>query len=218
MVVCVFGVILSATRLVITAVSHTRVNEASSPVTICPVSVLRGCYRTVHTPSVWSERSHKHRGYIQNCYFPARKNDFVSNPTNSLSRRRLLGELSVVACAAIAGCASFSDSQTEAQQDARITIAVENPDNTDQDYEIEVSWGENNRSQFSGYLQPAESDAESTVVVLDATGAAPESATFFIGAANSEQTGTWSPTDCPNYRVDAVIEDGEPSFDTTCQA
>ena len=92
-------------------------------------------------------------------------------------------------------------------------IVLENPDDTEQDYEIEVSWGEDNRSQFSGTLQPAESDVE----MLATTGAAAESATFFIGAANSGQSGTWNPIDCPDYRVDAVIEAGNPAFETTCQ-
>jgi hypothetical protein len=48
-------------------------------------------------------------------------------------------------------------------------------------------------------------------------GTAPESADFLIDTANSVQSGTWSPTDCPDYRVDAIIENGDPSFDTTCQ-
>jgi len=90
---------------------------------------------------------------------------------------------------------------------------LENRSDTEQDYEVEVVWGGNNRSQFSGTLQPAEADAE----MLATTGTAPESATFFIGSANSGQSDTWKPTDCPDYRVDAVIENGNPSFETTCQ-
>ena len=119
----------------------------------------------------------------------------------------------MVACGPIAGCTSFSESQTEAGQSARITIGLENPGDTEERYEIEVVWGGGgDRSQFSGTLRPG-----SDVEMLATTGAAAESATFFIGAANSGQSGTWNPTDCPDYRVDAVIETGNPSFDTTCQ-
>ncbi|KTG08833.1 hypothetical protein AUR64_13520 [Haloprofundus marisrubri] len=116
-------------------------------------------------------------------------------------------------CTSVAGCTSFGDSRTTTGQSARVTIVLENPSDTEQRYEIEVVWGEGNRSQFSGVLQPAASDVE----MLATTGTAPESATFFVGAANSGQSGTWNPTDCPDYRVDAVIENGNPSFETTCQ-
>jgi len=98
-------------------------------------------------------------------------------------------------------------------RDARIQIVLENADDTKQDYEVEVSWGENNRSQFSGTLAPTETDTE----MLATTGVAPDEATFFIGAAADRQSGTWSPTDCPDYRVNAVLEDSTPSLETTCQ-
>lgn len=109
---------------------------------------------------------------------------------------------------------SFSGPQTATGESARIVIVLENADDIDRAYEVAVNWAENNRSLFSGTLQPGETDSE----MVATTGTAPESAEFLIESANSTQSGTWSPTDCPNYRVDAVIENGNPSFDTSCQA
>lgn len=137
----------------------------------------------------------------------------MSNPSSVLTRRKVLRWLSLATCTGLAGCASFSDSQTENRQNARIVIALNNPGDVEQDYEVEVTWGYNNRSQFSGTLQPAESNTE----MLATTAGAPESATFFIGTANSSRSGEWNPIDCPDYRVDAVIEDGTQSFDTACE-
>lgn len=116
-------------------------------------------------------------------------------------------------CTSIAGCASFGDSQPQTEQGARITLTLENADDTEQRYEVEAVWGGDSRSQFSGTLQAGESDIE----MLATTATAPESATFFVGATNDGQRGTWNPTDCRDYHVDAVIGDGTPSFETTCQ-
>lgn len=90
---------------------------------------------------------------------------------------------------------------------------LENAGDTEQRYEVEAVWGGDSRSQFSGTLQPGESDVE----MVATTATAPESATVFIGAADGGQSGTWNPTDCPDYRVDAVIEAGTPSFETVCR-
>lgn len=93
-------------------------------------------------------------------------------------------------------------------------IILSNADTTERAYEVEVNWGNNNRSQFTGTLQAEETESE----MVATTGSAPESAEFVIKATNSAQSGTWSPTGCTDYRVDAVIENGIPSFETSCQA
>jgi hypothetical protein len=49
------------------------------------------------------------------------------------------------------------------------------------------------------------------------TGTAPESATVVVDAPGGAQSDTWRPTDCPDYRVAAVIEDGSPTLETTCR-
>jgi hypothetical protein len=83
-------------------------------------------------------------------------------------------------------CTSFNGPRTATGRSARITIVLENPTDTEQDHEIAVIWGGNNRSQFSGTLQTADSNVE----MIATTGTAPESATFVIGSANSGQSGT----------------------------
>lgn len=129
-------------------------------------------------------------------------------------RRRLLGSLGAVALTGIAGCTSFTGPQTAAGHSGMITIVLDNADDTAREYEVEVDWGENNRSRFAGVLQPGETNSEMVAV----TGTAPDSAQFVIESTASARSGTWSPTDCRDYRVDAVIDGGEPSFDTSCRA
>ena len=111
-------------------------------------------------------------------------------------------------------CVSFTAHQTETRHSASIAMVLENADDTARAYWVEVNWSEDNRSLFSGTLQLGETYSEK----IATTDTAPESAQFLIDTANSAQSGTWSPTDCPDYRVDAVIENRTPSFDTTCQA
>lgn len=152
--------------------------------------------------------------WSQYAYFPTEGVWRMSNQSYIFERRHFLKELGVVIVSSLAGCASFNGPQTTTDQSARIAIILENVDDIEREYEVTVNWGETNRSQFTGTLQPAETDSE----MIATTGSAPESAEFRISAANSTQSGTWNPTDCPDYRVVGVIETGNPSFDATCQA
>jgi hypothetical protein len=129
------------------------------------------------------------------------------------TRRRLLGAAGVATLAAVAGCTSFGGPETATGQGARVVIVLSNADETERAYEVEVDWGEHNRSVFAGTLQPAETDSE----MIATTGTAPESARFRVDAAGGARSGTWRPVACPEYRVDATIENGTPSFATTCQ-
>jgi hypothetical protein len=138
----------------------------------------------------------------------------VSDPPDGFRRRRLLAGLGAVTLTGVAGCASLSGPRTATRQRARIVIVLTNADDTEREYEVEVDWSENNRSVFTGVLQPGAAESE----MVATTGTAPESATFLVDTADSARSGTWSPTDCPDYRVDAVLENGDPSFDTRCQA
>lgn len=138
----------------------------------------------------------------------------MRNPARSPGRRRVLGALGAIAVGGLAGCASFSGPQTATGQSGRITIVLDNADDTERTYEVEVDWGDNNRSLFSGVLPPGATDSEMVAV----TGTAPESADFLIQSTNNARSGTWNPTDCADYLVDAVIENGTPSFDTRCQS
>jgi hypothetical protein len=126
----------------------------------------------------------------------------------------LLEGLGAVTLTGCAGCASFGGPRTATGQSAMIEIVLADADEAEREYEVEVDWGENNRSLFTGTLQPGETESE----MIATTGTAPESADFRIDGANSAQGSTWSPTDCHDYRVDAVIENGDLSFDTVCQA
>lgn len=121
----------------------------------------------------------------------------------------------MVVCTTLAGCTFSGDSQTETGQSTRVVIGLQNPSKTEQRYEVEISWDGANYSQFSGILQPESSETE----MIATTDTAPDSATFFIATTSSDESaqGTWNPLDCPNYRVDAVIGKGTPSFDTICQ-
>lgn len=132
----------------------------------------------------------------------------------SPERRRVLGTLAAIAIGGLAGCTSFSGPQTATGQSGRITIVLDNADDTERAYEVEVDWGDNNRSLFSGVLAPGATDSEMVAV----TGTAPESADFLIQSTNNTRSGTWSPTECAGYLVNAVIENGTPSFDARCQS
>lgn len=131
-----------------------------------------------------------------------------------LERRRLLGSLGTAVVAGMAGCTSFSGPQTATGRSAMITIQLDNADDTDRTYEVTVDWGENNRSEFSGVLQPGEMNSE----MIATTGTAPETAQFVIQSTNSSRSGSWAPMDCRDYLVDGTIDGGDPSFDAGCQA
>lgn len=147
--------------------------------------------------------------------FRPKEHKCMPNPPDALTRRRLLGGLSVAVCTTLSGCTFFSDPQTETGQSARVVIGLQNPSETEQRYEMQVTWDGSDYSQFSGTLQPEGSGIE----MIATTDTAPDSATFFIGIASSGESaqGTWNPTECRDYRVDAVIENGTPSFEATCR-
>ena len=138
----------------------------------------------------------------------------MNDNARSLRRRRLLGGLGTAVGISTAGCSSLGDEQSEPRQQASVTIVVANADDVPREYDVTVDWNGRIGSQFSGVVPPAAMGAE----MIATTGRAPGTATFTVAGANSSQSGTWNPTDCPEYRAEVVIENGEPSVETSCRS
>lgn len=138
----------------------------------------------------------------------------MSSDAPQIGRRHVLLGTTATAVSALAGCGSFSGPETETGQSARVRISLSNPTDAGTDYEVEVTWSEGNRSQFTGSLESGESDSE----MVATTATAPDSASFSIGGSGDGMSSTWNPTECQDYRVDAVVGDGMPSIETSCEA
>lgn len=138
----------------------------------------------------------------------------MDDSLDEVGKRGLLGAFGTVAMVGLAGCSSFGGPRTETGHSGRVTIRLDNADDTPRPYEVEVDWGDNNRSLFSGVLAAGATDSEMIAV----TGTADDSASFRIRTTDATRSGTWTPTECPDYLVDGVVEDGAPSVTTSCRS
>jgi len=133
---------------------------------------------------------------------------------DGVRRRRVLGWTGAAAAVGLAGCSGVDGPRTETGESASVAVRLDNRDDVARAFEVVVDWGEGNRSLFSGTLPAGATGTEVTAT----TGTAPESATVAVESTGGSRSGEWSPTACPSYRVDAVVEDGTPSFEAGCRS
>jgi len=131
------------------------------------------------------------------------------------TRRRVLALAGVGIGTALAGCASDSDQSTPRPPEATVTVRLRNRDDQPREFEVVVNQGESVTDSFSGVLPADQSEPVELVATFRATD---EQHDFSIATAGGQRGGTWDPTECGDFLVEAFIEGGEPGFETACRS
>lgn len=137
-----------------------------------------------------------------------------SQPLASDTRRGFLASLGVGVGAALAGCSSAPGTGTPSGE-ATVTVRLRNLDDREREFEVVVNQGDSVTDSFSGVL-PA--DQERYVEMVATFRLTDEQYDFTITSTGGQRGRTWEPTECGDLLVDAVIEGGEPAFETECRS
>lgn len=130
---------------------------------------------------------------------------------SGVSRRRLLSAVGIGAGVAIAGC--LGDDEDEEPEEVTVTVALENRDDVERRFDVQVIRGDVTVSRFEGPLQGG-----STTIMRSMGQAHGEEHRVSIDTENAGQSYSWEPIECAELDVDGWIENGEPDFETECQS
>lgn len=131
------------------------------------------------------------------------------------TRRAFLATASFGLGTALAGCSSDDAGSTPSTAEATATVRIRNRDAVARSYEVTARHGDGLTNEFSGVL-PADQDGP---VEMVATFRPTDGQHDVSISSDGGQTGrTWDPSDCPDFLVDAYVEDGDPGFDAECRS
>lgn len=133
--------------------------------------------------------------------------------SRTTTRRQVLAAVGVGIGASLAGCISESDQSTPRPPEATVTVRLRNRDDQPREFEVIVTQSDSLSDSFSGVL-PAGSQAVEMIATVRATD---EQHEFSITTAGGQRGGTWDPTECGDFIVDAYVEGGDPGFETACR-
>jgi hypothetical protein len=135
-----------------------------------------------------------------------------SSPT---TRRRLLALGGLALGTGLAGCSTTRPPTDEPTREATLTVSLTNRDAVPREFEVVARQGTSVTDRFSGTL-PA--DPDQPVVMVATFRVTDDQYQFSINTAGGQRGRTWDPADCDALRVDAAVEDGEPTFESSCQS
>lgn len=130
------------------------------------------------------------------------------------TRRAFVRYLGLCTAAMLSGCSSGGGRSTPVPAEATVTVRIRNRDAIRREYRVVVRQGDAVTNEFSGVL-PA--DQQSVEMVATFRPTAGEGYEIAVETPAGRQGRTWDPTECPDFLVDAYVENGSPGFDATCR-
>ncbi len=95
-----------------------------------------------------------------------------------------------------------------------MTVRLTNRDDVERAFEVVVRGSDTVTDRFSGTL-PADASQRVELIATFRVGDGP--AEFSVETAGGRTGRTWDPVECAEFRVDAAVDGGTPTFEATCE-